>query len=141
MNCGEGWTVDEHVDDFLLQQLQRTMIDNKDRCSSEEGAKPANRLRNRYKDILPCECRRTKASRCDSNEPFALLALADDKHRVILESNPESDYINASFVEVSTLVEFSNEGSRLLSFRITTAVVGTSPLKDRSTNRSLISFA
>jgi hypothetical protein len=31
------------------------MIENQDILSSSEGAKPSNRLKNRYKDILPCK--------------------------------------------------------------------------------------
>jgi hypothetical protein len=31
------------------------MIENKDIYSSNEGAKPANRFKNRYKDVLPCK--------------------------------------------------------------------------------------
>ncbi|CAF0758509.1 unnamed protein product [Didymodactylos carnosus] len=34
-------------------QLQKTMFEN-NVCTCNEGAKPANRLKNRYKDILPC---------------------------------------------------------------------------------------
>lgn len=30
-------------------------MDNKDNCLSIEGAKPHNRLKNRYKDVLPCK--------------------------------------------------------------------------------------
>ncbi|CAF2836581.1 unnamed protein product [Rotaria sp. Silwood2] len=57
-------------------QLQQAMINAKDKCPSIEGAKPMNRLKNRYKDVLPY-----------------------DKYRVILEQENNSDYINASFVE------------------------------------------
>jgi hypothetical protein len=31
------------------------MIENQDILSASEGAKPSNRLKNRYKDILPCK--------------------------------------------------------------------------------------
>ncbi len=31
------------------------MTENKDICPSIEGAKPINRLKNRYKDVLPCK--------------------------------------------------------------------------------------
>ncbi|UJR14089.1 hypothetical protein I4U23_001085 [Adineta vaga] len=57
-------------------QLQKAMIDNNDVLSCLEGAKPSNRLKNRYKDVLPY-----------------------DKCRVILTSENDSDYINASFIE------------------------------------------
>ncbi|CAF0766497.1 unnamed protein product [Adineta steineri] len=57
-------------------QLQRIMADTRDNCPSIEGAKPMNRLKNRYKDVLPY-----------------------DKHRVTLEFENDSDYINASFIE------------------------------------------
>ncbi len=30
-------------------------MENKDNCPSTEGAKPNNRLKNRYKDVLPCK--------------------------------------------------------------------------------------
>ncbi|CAF0829084.1 unnamed protein product [Adineta steineri] len=36
-------------------QLQRIMADTRDNCPSIEGAKPMNRLKNRYKDVLPCK--------------------------------------------------------------------------------------
>ncbi len=39
----------------LFKQLQRTMIENKDVLCCSEGAKPINRLKNRYKDVLPCK--------------------------------------------------------------------------------------
>ncbi|CAF0847420.1 unnamed protein product [Rotaria sordida] len=52
------------------------MINAKDKYPSDEGAKPMNRLKNRYKDVLPY-----------------------DQYRVILEQDNNSDYINASFVE------------------------------------------
>ncbi|CAF0987474.1 unnamed protein product [Rotaria sp. Silwood1] len=59
-----------------FNQLQRTMMEKKDILSCNEGTKSINRLKNRYKDILPY-----------------------DKYRVILPSDNESDYINASFIE------------------------------------------
>jgi hypothetical protein len=31
------------------------MIENKDVLCCSEGAKPINRLKNRYKDVLPCK--------------------------------------------------------------------------------------
>jgi hypothetical protein len=31
------------------------MMENKETCPSIEGAKPTNRLKNRYKDVLPCK--------------------------------------------------------------------------------------
>ncbi|CAF3615371.1 unnamed protein product [Adineta steineri] len=57
-------------------KLQRFMIENKDILSCNEGIKPINRLKNRYKDVLPY-----------------------DKSRVILKCENDSDYINASFIE------------------------------------------
>ncbi|CAF1235518.1 unnamed protein product [Adineta ricciae] len=57
-------------------QLQKTMIESKDILLCNEGAKACNRLKNRYKDVLPY-----------------------DKCRVVLKSENESDYINASFIE------------------------------------------
>ncbi|CAF3324722.1 unnamed protein product [Rotaria socialis] len=57
-------------------QLQQKMMETKEKLSSTEGAKPLNRLKNRYKDVLPY-----------------------DTHRVILEQDNNSDYINASFIE------------------------------------------
>ena len=40
---------------WFFQQLQRTMIENKEHCPSIEGGKPCNRQKNRYKDVLPCK--------------------------------------------------------------------------------------
>lgn len=57
-------------------QLQRTMMEMKETCPCIEGAKVINRPKNRYKDVLPY-----------------------DDYRVILGSDNESDYINASFVQ------------------------------------------
>ncbi|CAF1074170.1 unnamed protein product [Didymodactylos carnosus] len=60
-------------------QLQKTMYENKDLYACNEGAKPINRLKNRYKDVLPY-----------------------DKYRVkldVIENLDGSDYINASYVE------------------------------------------
>ncbi|CAF0893231.1 unnamed protein product [Adineta ricciae] len=57
-------------------QLQRIMFSTKENCPSIEGAKPSNRSKNRYKDVLPY-----------------------DRYRVILEMENQSDYINASFIE------------------------------------------
>ncbi|UJR33082.1 hypothetical protein I4U23_020541 [Adineta vaga] len=57
-------------------QLQRIMITTKEQNPSIEGTKPLNRLKNRYKDVLPY-----------------------DRYRVILEMDNESDYINASYIE------------------------------------------
>jgi hypothetical protein len=31
------------------------MMDTKENFPSDEGAKPINRLKNRYKDVLPCK--------------------------------------------------------------------------------------
>ncbi|CAF0876641.1 unnamed protein product [Rotaria sordida] len=59
-----------------FNKLQRTMMKNKDILSCNEGIKSINRLKNRYKDILPY-----------------------DKYRVILPLDNDSDYINASFIE------------------------------------------
>ncbi|CAF3792840.1 unnamed protein product [Rotaria magnacalcarata] len=57
-------------------QLQRTTVANKDILSCYEGAKLINRIKNRYRDILPY-----------------------DRYRVILPSDDDSDYINASFIQ------------------------------------------
>ncbi|CAF2556253.1 unnamed protein product [Rotaria sp. Silwood2] len=59
-----------------FNQLQRTIVENKDILSCNEGAKSINRLKNHYKDILPY-----------------------DKYRVIVSLDNDSDYINASFIE------------------------------------------
>jgi hypothetical protein len=35
-------------------------MENKDNYPSNEGAKPSNRLKNRYKDVLPCKLKLEK---------------------------------------------------------------------------------
>jgi protein tyrosine phosphatase len=72
------------------------MIENQDVLSCSEGAKPSNRLKNRYKDVLPCKWAINRSiDRIES--------ILDNKSRVILEVNNDSDYINASFIEVRSL--------------------------------------
>jgi len=75
------------------------MIENKDNYPSNEGAKPSNRLKNRYKDVLPCKLKLDIKKNFFNLKKFFL----DDKHRVILQSDNDSDYINASFVEVNQI--------------------------------------
>jgi hypothetical protein len=36
------------------------MMDTKENFPSDEGAKPINRLKNRYKDVLPCKLKLKK---------------------------------------------------------------------------------
>ncbi len=73
------------------------MIENKNVLLCEAGSKSVNRLKNRYKDVLPCEFGNDfDWFKNKSNEIFS-----DDKYRVILESDKNSDYINASIVQVS----------------------------------------
>ena len=65
-----------------------------------------NLNKNRYRDISPCTCT-LFWMKCLTN--FVVLinipcfnqSLSDDSTRVILNENPNGDYINASFVNVS----------------------------------------
>jgi protein tyrosine phosphatase len=86
------------------------MIENQDILACSAGAKPSNRLKNRYKDVLPCKSRINTGLWMERGG-----SVLDDKYRVILQLENDSDYINASYIEVISfflciLIVFLNEG-------------------------------
>lgn len=72
---------------------------------------PENRGKNRYNNILPCECseRLQQRPQALSDTPLTLLLFfTDDSTRVKLsyvDDDPSSDYINASYIPVRFTAE------------------------------------
>ncbi len=58
------------------------MIENQDILSSSEGAKPSNRLKNRYKDILPCKFKKKQDYR--SNGLFQMINIELFFNRIMI---------------------------------------------------------
>ena len=80
------------------EDYESVMVDVK---TSQHAAKlHVNASKNRYKNIIPCECYYITVNR------NYRLHFVDDHSRVVLTQQgekPGSDYINASFVDVSNL--------------------------------------
>lgn len=102
----------------LLQTLQK--LEAKVKKSREEGQRPENKSKNRYKNILPCECfislseaysMRTRRSHLIDKTLSSCLpptlrffSQVNDTRVILKGSDPNvvgSDYINANFVKVS----------------------------------------
>ena len=80
------------------EDYESVMVDVK---TSQHAAKlHVNGSKNRYKNIIPCECCYITVNR------NYRLHFVDDHSRVVLTQQgekPGSDYVNASFVDVSNL--------------------------------------
>ena len=82
-----------------FEQLQQQEC--KHLYSRKEGAKPENKSKNRYKNILPC-----KQCQLAINHIRACIVLVDYTRVVLADGDPTvpgSDYINANYISVSNL--------------------------------------
>lgn len=85
------------LSDFFLSLQQLQQQECKHLYSRREGARPENKAKNRYKNILPCKPRPYHVT---SRDATPLLAV--DHTRVVLKDvDPETvgaDYINANYI-------------------------------------------
>uniref|UniRef100_A0A667YGI4 Receptor-type tyrosine-protein phosphatase epsilon n=1 Tax=Myripristis murdjan TaxID=586833 RepID=A0A667YGI4_9TELE len=95
--------------------------------SFEEASREHNREKNRYPNILPCE-----------RLAFFLLSSTDDHSRVVLSHTDGhlcSDYINASYIDVSPKPETVADFWRMIWEQKTATIVMLTNLKERKEDK------